>query len=159
MVYIDTWTVLKTGYAKVTLLHENVSFRHFEKKYFEHTLFSNCVLFELNTFYNHLYCCYTGNDDSNHTHTQNSKHMYFRCFRYNKYCHCKLYYVLWHCTLIVKLEYLLYFTTIHHNICLNQSSISFSGLFLKVLCYQNIDAEKHKRNLRVHIFIGDNHSE
>ena len=30
---------------------------------------------------------------------------------------------------------------------------------LKVLCYQNIYAEKHGRNLHVHIFIGDNHGE
>jgi len=28
---------------------------------------------------------------------------------------------------------------------------------LKVLCYQNIYAEKHGRNLHVHIFRGDNH--
>ena len=27
---------------------------------------------------------------------------------------------------------------------------------LKVLCYQNIYAEKHGRNLHVHIFIGNN---
>ena len=30
---------------------------------------------------------------------------------------------------------------------------------LKVQCYQNIYAEKHGRNLHVHIFIGDNHGE
>jgi len=30
---------------------------------------------------------------------------------------------------------------------------------LKVLCYQNIYAEKHERNIHVHIFIGDNHGE
>ena len=30
---------------------------------------------------------------------------------------------------------------------------------LKVLCYQNIYAEKHERNVCVHKFIGDSHSE
>jgi len=30
---------------------------------------------------------------------------------------------------------------------------------LKVLCYQNTYAEKHGRNMHVHKFIGDSHSE
>ena len=30
---------------------------------------------------------------------------------------------------------------------------------LKVLCYQNMYAEKHGRNVYVHTFIGDSHSE
>jgi len=51
------------------------------------------------------------------------------------------------------------YTTIRHNICLKSALYLCKRTVLKVLCYQNIYAEKHGRNLHVHIFIGDNHGE
>ena len=50
------------------------------------------------------------------------------------------------------------YTTIRHNICL-KTVLYFCKTVLKVLCYQNIYAEKHGRNVHVNKFIGDNHGE
>jgi len=54
---------------------------------------------------------------------------------------------------IITAKYSYSYTTICHNICLKTLLYFCKWTVLKVLCYQNIYAEKHGRN--VHIFIGD----
>ena len=51
------------------------------------------------------------------------------------------------------------YTPILHNISLKTVLYFCKWTVLKVLCYQNIYAEKHERNIHMHIFIGDNHGE
>ena len=55
--------------------------------------------------------------------------------------------------------YTSHYTTIRHTSCLKTVHYFCKRTVLKVLSYQNIYAEKHGRNLHVHIFIGDNHGE
>ena len=54
-----------------------------------------------------------------------------------------------------------HYTTIRHNICPKTVLYFCKRTVLKVLCYQNIYAEKHGtcRNVHVYKFIGDRHSE
>ena len=51
------------------------------------------------------------------------------------------------------------YTTIRHNICLKIVAYFCKRTVLKVLCYQNIYVENYGRNVHVHKFIGDSHSE
>jgi len=53
----------------------------------------------------------------------------------------------------------LVYTMTRHNICLKTVLHFCKRTVLKVLCYQNIYTEKHDRNVHLHKFIGDNHSE
>jgi len=46
-----------------------------------------------------------------------------------------------------------------HTICLKTVLYFCKWTVLKVLCYQNIYAEKHGRNVHVHKFIDDSPSE